>query len=178
MAKKPRSDSKLAALNPEQKALLRTWLIDENLSYRDAKARLHDDFNITTSEGALSQFYATECFALRSSEAKEFAERVVEELTESGEKFDEATLALIKQKAFERAYAKNGNIDELATLAKILGDSAKLKLKEKDQALAERRISILEKKAALADKAKDITSNSELSDEEKAAQMRGLFGMG
>lgn len=130
MAKKPRSDKKLAALNPEQKALLRTWLVEENLSYEKARERLWDDFNIRVSVGALSNFYATDCFSLRSSEAKDFAEHVVEELTASGDKFDEATLSLIRQKAFERAYARDGNLDELATLAKIIGDSQKLRLKQ------------------------------------------------
>lgn len=130
MARKTRSDSKLAALDAQQKDLLRTWLIDENLSYQDAKQRLWEDFNVQTSVGALSSFYATECFALRSSEARDFAERVVQELTTSGDKFDEATLRLVRQKAFERAYARNGDLDELATLAKIIGDSQKLKLKQ------------------------------------------------
>lgn len=178
MSSKPRSDSKLAALNPTQKAQLRTWLVDENKSYAEVRDLLKDDFNLSVSIGTLARFYATDCFALRSSEAKDFAEQVAAELKQGGESFDEATLALVKQKAFERAYARNGNIEELATLAKILGDSAKLELKKRDQALAERRIALLEKKAALADQAQSITADAELSDEEKAAKMRQLFGIG
>lgn len=177
MSAKPRSDSKLAALNSEQKAQLRTWLVDENKSYEEVRTLLHDDFNVRVGITAIQRFYASDCFSLRSSEAKDFAEQVVEELKASGQSFDMATLALVKQKAFERAYAKNGNIDELATLAKILGDSAKLELKKKDQQLAERRIAILEKKAAQADAAKDITGDEKLSDTEKAAKMRALFGI-
>jgi len=175
MSHKPRSDSKLASLNPEQKAQLRTWLVDENKSYEDVQQLLKDDFNVRVSTGALSRFYATDCFALRSSEAKEFAERVVGELKTSGENFDAATLALVKQKAFERAYAKNGNLDELAVLAKIIADSAKLKLKERDQQLTERRIVILEQKAALADKATGIERDETLTEEEKSKRMRALF---
>jgi hypothetical protein len=178
MSTKPRSDSRLASLNPQQKAQLRTWLVDENLAYEKVVELLRDDFNIRTSTGALSRFYATECFRLRSSEAKTFAEQCVQELRDSGEKFDEATLALVKQKAFERAYARNGNLDELATLAKIIGDSAKLELKKRDQELTERRIQILEQKAKQADQAQKITGNPKLSDEEKAARMRSLFGLG
>lgn len=177
MARKPRSDSRLASLNPEQKALLRTWLIDENLSYEAAKDRLHQDFNVETSVGALSQFYATECFALRSSEAKAFAEQVETELLSAEPTFDKATLALVKQKAFERAYAKNGNLSELAILAGIIGDSAKLKLKEKDQQLAERRVALLEKKAAQADAAEGVTRDEALTPEQREAKLKEIFGL-
>lgn len=178
MPNKPRSDSVLDSLNPEMKAQLVEWLVQDNLSYKDAKARLAEDFNIKTSVGALSRFYALHCFAFRSSEAKEFAEKVVADLQEGAPQFDQATLALVKQKAFERAYARNGNLKELLALSKIIGDSAKLTLKKRDQELAERRIVILEAKAALADKATGIASDGQLSDEEKGARLRGLFGMG
>ncbi len=178
MANKPRSDSKLAALNPQQKAQLRTWLVDENKSYTDVQALLRDDFNVRVGITAIQRFYASDCFSLRSSEAKEFAEMVADELKNSGDHFDEATLALVKKRAFERAYARDGDVEELALLAKIIGDSAKLELKRKDQQLVERRIVILEQKAAQADQAKSIAGNESLTDAEKAAQMRALFGMG
>ncbi len=178
MASKPRSDSKLASLNPQQKTQLRTWLIEENKSYEEVRELLRQDFNVRVGVTAVQRFYASDCFALRSSEAKDFAEQVVGELKTSGESFDTATLALVKQKAFERIYAKDGNLDELALLAKILGDSAKLELKKKDQQLTERRIAILEAKAKQADAAKTIAGDEQLTDSEKAAKMRALFGMG
>lgn len=174
--KKPRSDSTLASLNPQQKAQLRTWLVDENKSYEEVSALLHADFNVRAGVTAVRKFYGTDCFSLRSSEAKEFAEQVVSELKSTGENFDTATMALVKQKAFERAYAKNGNIEELATLAKILGDSAKLELKRKDQELTERRVKLLEKAAALAEEAKTVTNDAALSDAEKLARYKAIFG--
>lgn len=176
MANKPRSDSKLAALTPQQKAQLRTWLVDENKGYAEVQALLRDDFNVRVGITAIRRFYASDCFSLRSSEAKEFAELVVQELKTSGQSFDTATLALVKQKAFERAYAKNGDIEELAQLAKIIGDSAKLELKRRDQQLTERRIVILEQKAAQADAAKKVADNSELSEAEQLARYKAIFG--
>lgn len=177
MAKKPRSDSVLDSLSPEVKAQLRAWLVDENLSYEAATARLRDDFNVKTSTGALSRFYATDCFALRSSEAKDFAERAVEELSQGAEKYDEATLLLVKQKAFERAYARNGNLDELQILAGILGDAKKLKLKDREVSISERRVSILEKKAAQADAAEGVTCDETLTPEQRAQKLREIFGL-
>lgn len=137
MATKPRSDSTLDSLSPEVKEQLRERLIGENMSYADAKEWLHQDFNVRTSIGALSRFYATRCFASRSSEAREFAEQVRKDLEEGGSKFDEATNALITQKAFELSYARKCSIEDLAVLAKIRGDSAKLKLKERELSISE-----------------------------------------
>lgn len=175
--KKKRSDSVLASLNPQQKAQLRTWLVDENKGYEDVRALLRDDFNVRVGVTAIRRFYASDCFSLRSSEAKEFAEQVVEELRTSGQSFDTATLALVKQKAFERAYAKNGDIEELATLAKIIGDSAKLDLKRRDQELTERRIRILESKAAQADAAKNVTADAALTPAQREAKLKEIFGL-
>lgn len=132
---KPRADSKLASLPENQREMLRRWLVDENLSYAAARARLREDFGVETSERALSRFYATECFSDRFREAGEFADRVAESLRESPDKFDEATIALLKQKAFERAVAKDGNLKELQILANILGDTARLKLKRDELTL-------------------------------------------
>jgi hypothetical protein len=174
MASKPRSDAKLKSLPPHYKQKLISWLVDDNLSYADARARLAKEFSVHTSVGALSQFYATECFALRSSEAKAFAEEAVKQV-KAREDLDEATLLLVSQRAFEQAYARKGDLDALAVLSKILGDSAKLKLKQKDQALAERRIAILEKKAALADQAEKVTRDASLTPEQRQARMKEIF---
>lgn len=175
MANKPRSDSKLAALTPQQKAQLRTWLVDENKGYAEVQKLLHDDFNVRVGITAIQRFYASDCFSLRSSEAKEFAELVAEELKNSGDHFDEATLALVRKRAFERAYARDGNLDELAILAKIIGDSAKLDLKRKDQQLTERRIVILEQKAAQADQAEGVMKDRSLTEDQRTARMKQIF---
>lgn len=166
------------SLPPHQRETLIRWLTEENIKYPEARERLWQDFGVKTSETALSQFYATRCFSLKYSQAGEMADTVATEMAARPDRFDAATIALVRQKTFERAVARDGNLDELAILAKILNDSAKLRLKEKDQQLTERRVSLLEKKAAQADQAKGIVGDQALSDEQKAAQLRSLFGMG
>lgn len=177
MSKKPRSDAKLLGMPPHYQQALIRWLTEDNMSYVEARARLKEEYSVSTSLAALSQFYTTQCFSLRYSQAREVADTVAEEMAQSPEKFDEATIALIKQKAFERAVAKDGNLDELAILAKMLHDSKKLQIKEGDQKIAERRMALLERKAEAYDKAKGVLENKELTEEEKAAKMRALFGM-
>ncbi len=135
MAKKPRSDNKLASLPPQLREQVVAWLVDENLPYVKVQERLHMDFGVEVSLGALSRFYATSCFSVRSSQAKEFAEHVVQEALKMDATYDQATLALIRQKAFERAYAREGNLDELQILAGIIGDSEKLRLKREQLSL-------------------------------------------
>ena len=177
MSRKKRSDTKLLSLlNPQQQAHLRTLLVDENKSYQEAQTWLRDEYNVRVGIGAIQRFYASECFALRSSEAKEFAARVEQELIANDATFDKATLALIKQRAFERAYAKNGSIDELQKLAGMIGDSARLALKTKDVALTERRIVLLEQKAAQADAGKAVADATDLSPEEQLARFKQVFG--
>jgi len=176
MSRKKRSDSKLDSLPPHQKKMLRDWLVDENMKYEVAKERLEQDFNIKTSISALSQFYSTQCFALRYSEASAFAALVEKELLTADPTFDKVTLSLVKQKAFERAVAKNGNIDELTKLAMIIGDARRIELKQREVGIAERRIALLEEKAKQADAGKAVAEDNDLSAEEKLARYRAIFG--
>lgn len=147
---KPRSDAKLKSLPPNQRDMLIRWLVDENVSYEKARERLREDFGVETSTGALSAFYSNECFTVRYGQARDLAETIGQAMTSEPEKFDEATIAMVKQKAFERAVAKDGDIKELAILAGILTDTAKLRIKEKEVDLASRRVGLLEEKAAQA----------------------------
>ena len=175
--KKPRSDSVLDSLPPERREQLVRWLVDENLKYPEAVVRVWEKFGVKTSVSALQKFYSRRCFTLRSSQAKDFADLVVTEAKKSGNNFDSATLALVKQRAFECVYAGNGKISELAILAGIVGDSAKLELKRQELALGERRVAVLERKAAMADAAQGVVTDQTLTEEQKAARLREIFRM-
>lgn len=174
---KPRSDNKLASLPPKQKAQLRTWLLDENKSYDEARDLLRQRFEVHTSTGALSKFYRGQCFQLRASEAQQFAEEAVKAGRASVAQLDEATELIIRQRAFEQAYARNGDLDALSILSKILGDRRKLELKERDVALTERRIKLLEQKAAQADAARGVTADVALTPAEREAKLKEIFGL-
>ncbi|GEM_PF-4602689 len=129
MPRKARSDSKLEALPDNQRDMLIRWFVDENISYDAARDRLLEDFNVATSNDALSRFWQKHCFRQAATQAKTLAAGVKDILVGSGGEFNAATLSLIEKRAFEIAYAKNGNIDELQTLARIIGDSQKLQIK-------------------------------------------------
>ncbi|OAM89333.1 hypothetical protein OH491_13585 [Termitidicoccus mucosus] len=133
--KKPRSDAKLKSLPPHQREMLVRWLAEENVSYEIARDRLWQDFNVRTSIGALVNFYATQCWQRSSEHAREFASQVREAAKSTGEDFNAATLALIQERAFVLSRTQGSDVSDLATLAKIIGDSARLQLKQKELAL-------------------------------------------
>lgn len=57
MSRKTRTDSKLDGLPPNQKEVLERWLFEENLGYKEALARLWQDFSVRSSRKALGVFY-------------------------------------------------------------------------------------------------------------------------
>lgn len=174
MPKKPRSDSKLASLPLEQREQLVSWLVEENLSYQDAVERVEEEFGVSTSAGAMSAFYSTACWQVKIEKSRELADS----LGDAGEtdEFEAQAMKAVRQKFFELSLNSQVNLKDLKALAKIIGDSKTLEIRLKDLEIKERRIELLEKKAAMADKAKDIM-NSQLTEEDKALEMRQLFGM-
>lgn len=170
MSRKPRSDSKLTL---DARKALRTWLVEENLSYKEANVRLEENFGITVSEGTLSRFYSEECFALRFQKSTEFADS----LDLPAEQFDDKMLKALKQLAFELSLSKEPNLGALKTLFKMLGDSAKLQIAKDRVGLDARKVQLLEAKAALADEAKGLAGDAALTPEEKEQRIKQVFGI-
>lgn len=175
MSRKPRSDSKLDALSEEQHVQLAEWLTLENISYAQARDRVREQFGVSTSLAALQSFYSRFAAPWKYARKKEAADQFAE-LMEGN--FDAANIKAAKSLAFDALSQPLPDVKTAKTLLKIVGDSKKLELAQEKVSLDARKVALLEQKAALADKAKGIAGNEELSDAEKAAQMRSLFGMG
>lgn len=173
--KKPRSDSKIAALAPELRAEIARRLGEGNQSYEAVSSWLLEDGH-RISVTALCNWYSVHSWKEHKGSAREVAEAVRAEAATSGD-YDEATLALVKERAYILARTKGADVKDLATLAGIVGDSAKLRLKEREVAINERRIALLETRAAQADKAEGITRDETLTPEQRAAKLREIFGL-
>jgi len=76
---------------------------------------------------------------------------------------------LVSQKAFELAVAQSGDVKSLATLVQLL-------LKARQQELDERKVKLLEQKAAQADATRDVVE-SKLTPEQQQARIREIFGL-
>ena len=61
--KKPRANGtpRLLQMEKGQQEALAAWLIDEKISYGEAKTRLRERFHVTTSDAALSAFWQNYC---------------------------------------------------------------------------------------------------------------------
>jgi hypothetical protein len=173
MARK--SKAKLDRLPEDQFDLLVDWLSVEGITYAAAVDRLLEEFAVETSPSALTNFYRKHCIGYKHKRARRLAKEVGKMFSESdSESFGAATIQAIEQRAFDLSMAKDADVDELATLAKILGDTRKLELQQRKLNHDERRIALLERKAAAFDKV-NKTANAEgdgLTPQQRLAKIR------
>ncbi len=80
----------------------------------------------------------------------------------------QACLSLLGQEVLQQTLEKDDPVTRRHSL--------RILLKREDQKLKERNLTLLEKQAALAEEAEETLNNSTLTEEEKAAKMRALFG--
>lgn len=137
--RKPNANAKLRNLPPAQKTKLVNWLVEDRLTYKEALERVEEEFGIKSSTGAMSAFYQAECFALGFRKARSLADELAETMRESPAAFDEATIGAVSQRAFELASSKEANVGELSKLAKIIGDSARLRIQHRQIELDEQK---------------------------------------
>ena len=192
MTRKIRSDSVLDAMPLHQQDALIGWLMEERLAPDMAVKRLWEDFCVKTSETALGTFwqrYVAPRLLRRSAQsAMSFPQ-------ESGGalgaiNWDDPNKALVRQQFFECLTSPNRDPKELALFGEMVAAASradlerdKLKtrrqetavrtrLKRADQRLSERRVNLLEKKAAEATAA---ANDSTLTDAQKAQRIREIF---
>lgn len=177
MARKEHSNSLASRLQPEEFDQLREWLSVDNMSYADAVERCEADFGVSTSVGALTNFFQKHCVGFKHKRARDLAADVRKVFEADPDcDFGDLTLKKIEQRAFEEAFAKDADVADLQALTKILGDSRKLQLEWEKLDVQKRRIELLEKKAAQADAAGGVLGDSKLTPEEKQKRLEGIFG--
>lgn len=172
--KKPRSDSKLDALDMDQQRQLCEWLLTPGLSYEKVKTLVFEEFNVSTSGSALSSFYQSYVGAYvleRRRLAVGLAQEVGEDLKRKPGQFSEATIDALEQKAFE--LAQNPMVDPKEVKAIF-----SLVLKARDQSLQRDKFEVATCEAilkAVHDKATQDIANAPISNAEKIAQLRQTY---
>lgn len=131
--RKPRGDSKLDALTPEQQEQLCTWLTVDNLTYAAARKALQARFGVATTPSALCSYFGKVAlpwkYAQDHAAAKELA------AMQKGD-FQPATLKRIEQLAFQLATSNRVDVKTLKSFVKMLTDSEKVALQKQNLALA------------------------------------------
>lgn len=156
-----------AALNAVFSVL--SWLYSR--PYSVVKDMILDQYGCETSEAALSGFwqrFSGAWFAERNAR-NAAAARIIADESQIGSLTD-ATLELIAQQALEIMSNPSPDPSQVRHFAKLL-------LQREKQSIDERKVKLLEEKAKLADQAQAVMESQE-SEQEKAAKMRRLFGMG
>lgn len=185
--RKPHSTSKLKTLPREpgsgmisQRELIE-WLRQPGHSHEGAVSYLQAEWDLKTSEGALSEFWSWWHVTQRLERAESHAAAVEDTLGKlnaglTAERILEAGNIAFMAKASEEEDPKVfGAMAKIALAnrkdkARFAHDGAKLKLEE-------RRIKLLERKAEQADTAKATMQNTALTMEQKHAKLRETFGL-
>lgn len=164
----------LLNMSEVNQARLADWLLG-GMTYHEANLLVEKEFGIAPSAslGRYSRFWEQVCTPMllrrrdrMAGTASERAKAAVENPAE----FDKATLDALQQKAYELAESPTSNPKDVKAILTLL-------LKAKDQSLEERRLVLLEAEAAKAKEAKGLLENPELTEQQRAARMRELFGL-
>jgi len=170
--RKARGDSKLDSLPLEK----RKELIDGLLcgwTYLQAADWLQVECGESVSSSAWTPFYQRHVEPLRL-EIRKFAlmsATSLAEMAEAEDVFTKATIAEFKENAYQLMRTPGADPEEKRKWMETL-------IKEAAGKRDDRKVALLEKKAAQADAAKGVSDDDKLSPEEKALRLKSIFGMG
>ena len=181
-----RADAKLQ--NLPQEALDELWRYrhpeegGEAMTLEAICVELPKRFQISISISSLSVFYRWLELRRRLEQRECVAEQLKAEMARNPANSEEAIRA-----AGQRLFMAEGIIEKdfkkFTGAAKMTTDATKLQQAEKKIALLtkagardERKLAILEAKAALADAAEQVSKNGAMSAEEKQSRMKEIFG--
>lgn len=122
---KPRADSKLKSMPREWQDTLCEWLTVENVTYSEARKRLIERFEVSSSQAALSEYYSSAAVPWKYARARNLADEFAKL---SAGQFDQAAAKRLQQLLFEMTVSNRVDLRAVKTLAKIVGDSHKLTL--------------------------------------------------
>ncbi len=171
-----RSDSYFSQLTPAQQDDVRAACLDSSLSLRElrdaipswpGKANGRKPSQVSLSK--LRKKLRAEDTLTNVKATALMMEKIHPQL--AGQADDEvlaACLSLLGQEVLQQTLEK----DDPETRR----HSLRILLKREDQKLKERQVAILEQRAALADQAEETVNDATLTDEERAAKMRAIFG--
>lgn len=175
---KPRSDSLHATLSESQRDELIRVLAD-GAPYREALEWLDAECNVKSSLGALSNFYRSFVVPVLEERRSFAAAQAQALLANAGDiDWDAATAERLRQITFRELNRDGADIDAIKTLTTLI-------LKANKQGIEERKVALLEAKAAKLDKAEAeisaIKENKTMSEEQQRVaildKMDEFFGL-
>jgi len=140
--RKPRPDSVLDHLPPEQDEQLMEWILGR-VPYRNIVKAMDDKYKVQTSIRALSKYWqkwGAEHWKATRHNALQMAKDVVEEAAANPGAFSEAALEAIEQKVFALSMDPQSNAAEIKGLVQLLLKRQDQSIRKRDQELAIERM--------------------------------------
>ena len=166
--RKPRGDAKLKMLKPEMQAAIAERLASGTLE--SVRKWLKAEFMVVTSLGALSDFGSWYALSQRFKQAETYTGHLKELVVSQGGQFDAQEMAGTMNAIFLKLASKEGDFETFKSAFELV-------LKSRKADADERRLALLEKKAAKADAAEEAMKDGSLSMEQKHAKMKEVFGI-
>lgn len=166
MSRKPRSDAVLKTLPPKRQQQIVDYALGHSLA--DTVEWLRAD-GLKTSNAALSEFCSWYQLRQRLDQMGSTVETLVENLRRRQPGLSPEELFGIGQTLFGALAIQSHD-------PKTWLGTQRLALKQREIQLDERRIRLLEQKAAQADQAEEV-AKSDLTPEQKAARFKEIFGI-
>lgn len=170
--RKRRSDAFEAQLPGNAVMELRDGLLGK-WSYSDAREWLLGEHGQDVSETALRSFHSFYCAPVLQEQIKMAAakaEVVAQQLAEESVDWDSALIGKAKQLVFELMLDPNADSKDIARMMKLV-------LADKALGHDARKLAILEEKAKRDDATREVMEDTTKTDEEKAMEVREIFGL-
>ena len=140
--RRPRPDSVLDHLPPEQDEQLMEWILGR-VPYRTIVERMREEYSVETSIRAISKYWqkwGAEHWKARRHDALQMAKDVVEEAKANPGAFSEAALEAIEQKVFALSMDPQSSAREIKGLVQLLLKRQDQDIRKRDQQLAVERM--------------------------------------
>ena len=164
--KKLRKDSKFAQLTDEQRDELAIYMLGGGVSLADTQQWLAAR-GVKVSQQSISEYYRLHVLP---SKWQRMAETAAVLNKVEGESVTDAAHRAVAQRVFELATAPETDPEMLARFYKLMNDG-------QTTAQGERKLRLLEQKAAAADDAAAAIRDNTLSAAEKEARIKEIFGL-
>lgn len=165
--RKPRGDAKLKCLKPELQAEIFSRCSQGK--YIDVARWLKAEFNIRTSEGALSDFFSWYSLKQRMEKADSHVRNLGSLIDEHGLKIDPQRRKDTMNALFLTLASQDGDFETFEAAYKLILAGDKLDVEK-------RRVVLLEQKAAKADAADAIAKDGSITKAQRQQRIFELFG--
>jgi len=138
--RKLRDDSTWNRLTPEQRETLESWLFDENLGYAKTLERVQKEFGVEATIASVGRFYRRRARERQVEELVEAqaAASKLNDLPVSVDSLREAAVKLVGKAVLKLAGEKPEQLEQLASLTRILLESEDNDIRRSRLKLAER----------------------------------------